>query len=161
MVCEFHSRFDSVVFDKFAVHSGRQRPPLWSSGQSSCLQIQRSGFDSRRYQIFWEVVALERSPLSLVSTNDDLLDRKVVATVIENREYGRRDPSRWPRGTLYPQKLAITSPISGGRSVGIVSSRTQTMELVKLIWDGCPLIEVRHDTVGVTLPSPEDKNRSS
>jgi hypothetical protein len=32
------------------------RPPLWSSGQSSWLQIQRSRFDSRRYQIFWEVV---------------------------------------------------------------------------------------------------------
>jgi hypothetical protein len=25
---------------------------LWSSGQSSWLQIQRSGFDSRRYKIF-------------------------------------------------------------------------------------------------------------
>jgi hypothetical protein len=38
--------------------------------------------------------------------------------------------SRWPRGTLHPQKLAITSPTSGGRSVGIVRSRTQTMEFV-------------------------------
>jgi hypothetical protein len=28
-------------------------PPLWSSGQSSWLQIQRPGFDSRHYQIFW------------------------------------------------------------------------------------------------------------
>jgi hypothetical protein len=28
-------------------------------------------------------------------------------------------------GTLYPHKLAITSPASGGRSVGIVRSRTQ------------------------------------
>jgi hypothetical protein len=28
-------------------------PPLWSSGQSSWLQILRSGFDSRRYQMFW------------------------------------------------------------------------------------------------------------
>jgi hypothetical protein len=27
-------------------------PPLLSSGESSWLQIQRSGFDSRRYQIF-------------------------------------------------------------------------------------------------------------
>jgi hypothetical protein len=27
-------------------------PPLWSSGQSSWLQIQRSGFDSQRYQVF-------------------------------------------------------------------------------------------------------------
>jgi hypothetical protein len=35
---------------------------------------------------------------------------------------------RWPRDTFYPHKLAITSPTSGGRSVGIVRSRTQTME---------------------------------
>jgi hypothetical protein len=27
-----------------------QRPPLWSSGQSSWLQIRRHGFDSRHYQ---------------------------------------------------------------------------------------------------------------
>jgi hypothetical protein len=42
-------------------------PPLWSSGKSSWLQIQRSGFDSRCYQIFWEVVGLERGSLSLVA----------------------------------------------------------------------------------------------
>jgi hypothetical protein len=29
-----------------------ERPPLWSSGRSSWVQIQRSGFDSRRYKIF-------------------------------------------------------------------------------------------------------------
>jgi hypothetical protein len=52
--------------------------------------------------------------LSLVSTTEELLDRKVAAC-LENRKYGRRDPSRRPRGTLYPQKLAITSPTSGGR----------------------------------------------
>jgi hypothetical protein len=28
------------------------RPPLWSSGQNSWLQVQKSGFDSWRYQIF-------------------------------------------------------------------------------------------------------------
>jgi hypothetical protein len=56
-------------------------PPLWSSGQSSWLQIQISGFDSRRYQIFREVVDLERGPLSLVSTIEELLDRKVAAPV--------------------------------------------------------------------------------
>jgi hypothetical protein len=44
-------------------------------------------------------------------------------------EYGRRDPSRWPRGTLfYLQQLALTSSTSGGRSVGIVRSRTQATE---------------------------------
>jgi hypothetical protein len=50
-------------------------PPLWSSGQSSWLQIRRPGFDSRRYQE--KVVDLERGPLSLVSTTEELLDRKV------------------------------------------------------------------------------------
>jgi hypothetical protein len=54
------------------------RPPLSSSGQSSRLQIQKSGFDSRRYQIFWEVVGLERGPLSLVSTIKICLEEKVV-----------------------------------------------------------------------------------
>jgi hypothetical protein len=32
--------------------------------------------------------------------------------------------------TLYSQKLAVTSPTSGGRSVGIVLSRTQATEFV-------------------------------
>jgi hypothetical protein len=56
-------------------------PPLWSSGQSFCLQIQRSGFDSRRYQMLLEVVGLERGPLSLVSTIEELLGRKIAAPV--------------------------------------------------------------------------------
>jgi hypothetical protein len=47
---------------------------------------------------------------------------------LENQVYGRRDPSRLPCGTLYPQKLALTSPTSGGRSVGIVHSWTQATE---------------------------------
>jgi hypothetical protein len=75
--------------------------------------------------MFWEVVGLERGPFSLVSTIEELLGRKYNGSSLENREYGRRGPSRWPRGTLYPQKLALSSPTSGGRSVGIVRSRTQ------------------------------------
>jgi hypothetical protein len=55
-------------------------PPLWSSGQSSWLQIRRPGFDSRHYQKK-KVVSLERGPLSLVSTTEKLLDRKVAAPV--------------------------------------------------------------------------------
>jgi hypothetical protein len=69
------------------------RPPLWSSGQSSWLQIQRSGFGSRRYHIFWEVVGLERDPLSLVSITEELLGRKSSGSSREIREYGSRDPS--------------------------------------------------------------------
>jgi hypothetical protein len=48
---------------------------MWSSGQCSWLQIQRSGFDSRRCRIFW-VVVLEHGPLSLVSVIEELLVRK-------------------------------------------------------------------------------------
>jgi hypothetical protein len=55
------------------------RPPLWSSGQSSWLQIRRPGFDSRHYQK--KVVGLERGPPSLVSTTEELLDKKVAAPV--------------------------------------------------------------------------------
>jgi hypothetical protein len=66
------------------------RPPLWSSGQGTWLQIQRSGYDSQRYQIFWGVVGLERCPLSLVSTIEELLGRKSRGSDIENREYGSR-----------------------------------------------------------------------
>jgi hypothetical protein len=105
-------------------------PPLWSSGESSWLQIQRSGFDSRRYQIFWEVVGLERGPSSLVSTTEELLVRISSGSGLECRYYGRWDPLCWPRNTFYPQKLTLTSPTSGGSSVGIVRSRTKATEFV-------------------------------
>jgi hypothetical protein len=65
-------------------------PPLWSSGQSSWLQIQRSWFGSRRYQILWEVVGLERGPLNLVSTTGQLLEWKNSGSGLESREYDRR-----------------------------------------------------------------------
>jgi hypothetical protein len=47
--------------------------------------------NSRRYQIFWEVVGLERGPLSLMSTIEELLERKCSGSGLENREYGRSD----------------------------------------------------------------------
>jgi hypothetical protein len=91
--------------------------------------MQRSRFNSRYYHMFWEVVSLERGPLSL-STIQELLGRKSSLSGLESREYGRRDPSRWPRGTFYPQKLALTSPTSGGRAVAIVRPRTNATEFV-------------------------------
>jgi hypothetical protein len=39
------------------------------------------GFDSRRYQIFGEVVGLERGPLSLVSITEELLEWKSNGSV--------------------------------------------------------------------------------
>jgi hypothetical protein len=106
------------------------RPPLWSSGQSSWLYIQRSGFHSRRYQIFWEEVGTERGPFSLVSTIEELLERHSSGSGLVNREYGRGDPLCWLRDTLSPQKLALTSPGVGGCSAGILRSRTQALEYV-------------------------------
>jgi hypothetical protein len=47
----------------------------------------------------------------------------VIIAGLESREYGRRNPSRRPHGTLYPQKLAVTLPTGGGRSVGMVRWR--------------------------------------
>jgi hypothetical protein len=39
------------------------------------------GFDSQRYQIFREIVDLERGPLNLVRIIEELLERKVAAPV--------------------------------------------------------------------------------
>jgi hypothetical protein len=94
--------------------------PLWSSGQSSWLQIQRS---RARFPALPDFL---RSPLSLVSTIEGLLGRNSSGSSLENREYSRGDSLRWPRDTLYPQKLALTSPTCGGHSVGMVRLRTKT-----------------------------------
>jgi hypothetical protein len=39
-------------------------------------------------------VGLERGPLSLDSTIEELLGRKSSGSGLENRDYGRRDPPR-------------------------------------------------------------------
>jgi hypothetical protein len=39
------------------------------------------GFDSRRYQIFLEVLGLELSPLSLVRIIEEVCERKIAALV--------------------------------------------------------------------------------
>jgi hypothetical protein len=72
-------------------------------------------------------VGLEQGPLSLVRTTEELLGRKSNDFGLESREYGRRNPSRLPRDTFHPQKLALNSLTSGGRSVGIVRSKTRAM----------------------------------
>jgi hypothetical protein len=94
---------------------------MWPSGQGFWLQIHRSAFDSRCYHIFWEVVSLERGPLSLVSTIEELLRRKSSGSGLWNRDYGRRDQPRWPLDTLHPQKLALPSSTSCGlRSINLL-----------------------------------------
>jgi hypothetical protein len=104
-----------------------------SRGQDSRLQIQRSGFESWIYQIFWEIVGLERSPLSLMSITEELLGRR-------NSDSGQ-EKTRWPRDTLYPQKLALTSTTSGGRSVSIVRSQTKATELLLIYFNSISLLQ--------------------
>jgi hypothetical protein len=96
-----------------------------------------SGFDSRALQ-GKKVVGLERGPLSLVSTTEELLGRKSRGSGLEIREYGRRDSSRRSRG-----KLALTTPTSDGRSVRIVRLRTEWNVCSKIVrprsFGGLPL----------------------
>jgi hypothetical protein len=60
-------------------------------------------------------VGLERGPLSLVSTTEELLGRNCSGSGLENRDYDRRGS-------------ALASPTCGCRSVGIVHARTEAME---------------------------------
>jgi hypothetical protein len=62
-------------------------------------------------------MGLERGPLSLMSTTEEVLERKSSGSGVEIREYARKDPPCGPRDTLHPQKLVLTSSTSGGRSL--------------------------------------------
>jgi hypothetical protein len=84
-------------------------------------------------------VGLERGPLSLVSTTEELLERKSSGSVLETRKYGRGEQSHWSRDILYPQKLAVTSPTSGSRSVGIV--RLWATKFVYLLYSSLNIIK--------------------
>jgi hypothetical protein len=77
-------------------------------------------------------MGLEHCQLSLVSTIEELLERKSRGCGLENRDYGRRDSLHLPRDTLHPQKLELTSLTSGVRSVSIVCSWTKATELLFL-----------------------------
>jgi hypothetical protein len=76
-------------------------------------------------------VGLERGPLSLGSTTEELLGRKSSGFGLEIREYVRRGSAKLTtREPSIRKTLALISPTSGGRSVGIVRSRTQATEFV-------------------------------
>jgi hypothetical protein len=58
------------------------------------------------------------------------------------------------RGTLYPQTFALTSPTSGGRSVGIVHSWTQAMEFFLLLLEAYQLLrECVYRTIAYWWPT--------
>jgi hypothetical protein len=49
------------------------------------------------------------------------------------------------RDTLYPQKFEPTSPTGGGRSVGIVRSRTQATEINLVLYIGAGKLNYSRD----------------
>jgi hypothetical protein len=79
-------------------------------------------------------MGLERGPLSLVSITEELLEWKISGSGSRKQINGRGDQLRWPRDTFYPQKLTLTSPTCGGRSVAIVRLRTTATEFSFLVF---------------------------
>jgi hypothetical protein len=78
-------------------------------------------------------VGLERGPLSLVSTTEELLRRKGSNSGLENREYDRRGSATLTiRQTSIRKCCQLTSPTRGGRFVGIVRSRTKATEFLSM-----------------------------
>jgi hypothetical protein len=90
-------------------------------------------------------MSLERGPLSLVSTTEELHDRKVAAPVYktENTAVGIRHADHVAPSIR--KKLSLTSPTSDGRSVGIVRSQTQTTEFV------CFCLFISNVNVGINI----------
>jgi hypothetical protein len=137
-ICKFH---ESASFWSFVVHCCPEYTFVSLHKKTPCtrlcgLVVRVPGYRSEvRFWFpalpdFLRSCGLEWGPFILVSTNEELFERNSCGSGPESRECGRKDPSRCPRGTLYLQKLALSSLTSSGRSVGIVRSRTQATEYI-------------------------------
>jgi hypothetical protein len=73
-------------------------------------------------------VGLEQGPLSLVNTIEELFERKSSCSALENEITAMGIRRAGHVAHTNPQKLGLTSPTSGSRSVGIVTSRTKATE---------------------------------
>jgi hypothetical protein len=117
------------LIQKHCVYRYLEWPPLWSTGLLVYwLQIQRSRVRFPALPDFLRSSGFGTGSTQPLSTTEVLLGRKSSGSGLGRREYGRGDSLRRPRDILYPQRLAITSPTSGGRSAGILCSRTKAKE---------------------------------
>jgi hypothetical protein len=75
-------------------------------------------------------MGLQRGPISLVSAIEELLERNSSGSFPENRNYCTGIRYACYATPLEQPKLELTSPTSGGCSVGIVRSWTKATELL-------------------------------
>jgi hypothetical protein len=115
LCCPFSTNVDCayILFPYWSL----VRPLLWSEFLATDPEV--PGLIPGHYKK--KVVGLERGPLSIVSTTEELLGRNSRGSGLESREYGHRDSSRWSRGTLYLQKFG-TNFADKRRALGRYSS---------------------------------------
>jgi hypothetical protein len=102
--------------------------PLSSSGQSSWILIQMSRV---AFSELPDYLRSSRSGTGSTKPREDnwgASSRKLRLRSRKPKLTAVGDSLWWPSDTLYPLKLARTSPTSGGHSVGIVRLRTQATE---------------------------------
>jgi hypothetical protein len=75
------------------------------------------------------------------------LNGKVAAAILKAEITDRGDPLRPPRDTLYPRKLALTSPTSGGRSVRMFACGLKANEFKETL-----AVAIKSDRRGVPVP---------
>jgi hypothetical protein len=91
--------------------------------------------DRMIYYIFMSSLHYSRGPLNLMSTIEELLERKSSGSGLENRDYGHRGSAALTmRHPSIQKTLALTSPTNGGRLVSIVRSRNQATEKSESMW---------------------------
>jgi hypothetical protein len=85
-----------------------------------CYRFRGLGFNSQNYPILWQAIGLEWDALSLVRITEELREWKSGGSCLGNWELRLWGAVGLTTQHNLPPKLAITSPTSGGRSLGIV-----------------------------------------